>query len=210
MIKVDKVDEGLPISVIIPLSAHRRKFFNQFVMPLLESNDPMEIVINDNLGSAPKKRNEGFKKSTQPYLFFCDDDILMPNDLLKNLYDLLQKNPDAAYAYTGYEGIVLHPKGHPMKGNFPIDSMKFNEDILKKMNYISTMALIRRDKFPMFDESLLRLQDWDLWLTMLKNGDKGVFLPNEKFYAYYLDEGQTSNNNSESMAIYNIRKKHNI
>ena len=77
-IKVDRVDEGLPISVIVPLSKNRRSFFENFVLPLIEANNPVEIIVNDDEGRAPKKRNDGFKKSTQPFLFFCDDDILLP------------------------------------------------------------------------------------------------------------------------------------
>lgn len=78
MIKVDKIDDGLPISVIVPLSKNRRDFFETMTLPLIEANDVNEIIVNDDEGRAPKKRNAGFKKSTQPFIFFCDDDILLP------------------------------------------------------------------------------------------------------------------------------------
>ncbi|MFW5847692.1 MAG: glycosyltransferase [bacterium] len=209
MIKVDKIDEGLPISVIVPLSKKRRSFFINFVLPLIEANEPMEIIINDNEGSAPKKRNEGFKKATQPYVFFCDDDIILPKNILSEMYLALRHNPKIGYAYCGYHGIVLHPESHPMRGNFRIPSRPFNATALKKGNYISTMSLIRSDVFPMFDEKLKRLQDWDIFLTLLSKGIEGIFLPNIEFYAYYLDEGITSNSNSEREAIMQIIMKHN-
>jgi glycosyltransferase involved in cell wall biosynthesis len=207
---VDKVEDGLPISVIIPLSPKRREFFNQFVLPMIEANNPVEIIINDNEGSAPKKRNEGFKKATQPFVFFCDDDIVMPKNMLFLMWDRLKNNTDKGYAYCGYHGIVLHPDTHPMRGNFQIPSMPFNGNRLKQGNYISTMSLIRKDVFPMFDENLKRLQDWDIFLTMLKNGVEGVFLPETFFFAYYLDEGITSNTNNEQEAILAIIRKHNL
>jgi len=210
MIKIDKVDEGLPISVIVPLSKNRRSFFNNYVLPLIEANNPVEIIVNDDEGRAPKKRNDGFKKSTQPFLFFCDDDILLPANYLQSLYDALEKNPDVGFAYTGYQGIVLHPESHPMRGNFSIPSVDFNSGILRRGNYISTMTLVRRELFPMFDENLKRLQDWDVWLTVVKNGSKGVLVPNLSFFAYYLDSGITSNTNSEIDAINAIRIKHNL
>ena len=208
MIKVDKVEEGLPISVIVPLSKSRRDFFTNMVLPLIEANDVMEIIINDNEGTAPKKRNDGFKKSTQPFVFFCDDDILLPKNYIKSLYEKLIKDQTAAFSYTGYHGIVLHPESHPMHGNFQIPSRPFNAQVLKGMNYISTMSLIRRDNFPMFDENLKRLQDWDIWLTIVKNGGKGVLVPNLKFYAYYLDSGITSKGTDSGLAA--LRRKHSL
>lgn len=210
MIKIDKVDEGLPISVIVPLSKNRRGFFDNYVLPLIEANNPIEIVVNDDEGRAPKKRNDGFKKSTQPFVFFCDDDILLPANYLESLYNALIKNPDIGFSYTGYVGIVLHPESHPMHGNFSIPSIPFSSEALKRGNYISTMSLVRRELFPMFDENLKRLQDWDIWLTIVKNGHRGILVPNLSFFAYYLDSGITSNSNSEFDALNAIRIKHNL
>jgi len=210
MIKVDKIDEGLPISVIIPLSRNRRPFFNTMVLPLIEANNPIEIIINDNDGSAPKKRNDGFLKATQPYTFFCDDDILLPANYLESLLNALKKNPDIGFAYTGYHGIVLHPESHPMRGNFEIPAIQFNPEALRYGNYISTMTLVHKELFPMFDEKLKRLQDWDIWLTLVKQGVKGILVQDLTFYAYYLDSGITSNTNSEVDAVNAIRVKHNL
>jgi glycosyltransferase involved in cell wall biosynthesis len=214
-ITVDKVDDGLPISVIIPLSKKRRDFFNNFVLPLIEANNPKEIIVNDNEGSAPKKRNEGFRKASQPYLFFCDDDIILPANALERLYEDLVRNQKRSdvkigYSYCGYHGIVLHPETHPMRGNFEIPSKPFDASALRQANYISTMTLINKEVFPGFDENLKRLQDWDIFLTMLKNGINGVFVPDIKFHAYYLDQGITSNTNNERDAVMAIIRKHNI
>lgn len=208
MIKVDKIDDGLPISVIVPLSKSRKYFFENMVLPLIEANGVNEIIINDNDGSAPKKRNDGFLKSTQPYVFFCDDDILLPADYIESLYNVLRKHPELSFTYTGYHGIVLHPETHPMRGNFQIPNIEFNVTALKRGNYISTMSLVRREVFPMFDENLKRLQDWDVWLRIVKNGGKGMLVPNQTFYAYYLDSGITSNMNDEIDALNAIRIKH--
>lgn len=210
MIKIDRIDDGLPVSVIVPLSKHRRNFFENMVLPLLEANNVNEIIINDDEGSAPKKRNDGFKKSTQPFVFFCDDDILLPADYIESLYNALIKKQNAAFSYTGYHGIVLHPHTHPMRGNFQIPNIEFNIQALKQGNYISTMSLLRREVFPMFDESIKRLQDWDMWLTIVESGGKGVLVQNQTFYAYYLDEGITSNENSEIDAYLSVRNKHRL
>jgi hypothetical protein len=41
--------------------------------------------------------------------------------------------------------------------------------------------LLRREHFPGFDESVRRLQDWDLWLTMLEAGRTGTWIPETLF-----------------------------
>ena len=209
-ITVDKVEDGLPVSVIIPLSKNRREFFNNMVLPLLEANEVIEIIINDNEGNAPKKRNEGFGKATQPFLFFCDDDILLPANYIPTLFKTLKEHSECDFAYSGYHGIVLHPETHPIHGNFEIPAIEFNPQALKYGNYISTMSLMRREIFCGWDEKLKRLQDWSLWLTIIEKGTKGILVPSQTFYAYYLDSGITSNNNSEIDAINAIRVKHNI
>ena len=208
MIKIDSIDDGLPVSVIVPLTKSRRGFFESMVLPLIEANNVNEIIINDNEGLAPKKRNDGFAKATQPYVFFCDDDILLPATYIESLLRVLEKNPDIGFAYTGYHGIVLHPESHPMHGNFQIPAVQFSKEALKRGNYISTMSLVRKELFPMFDEKLKRLQDWDIWLTLANRGVRGALVPQETFYAYYLDAGITSNQNSEVDAVNAIRNKH--
>jgi len=212
MIDIIEYDEGLPISVIIPTTKDKKRkdFFENYVLPLIDANQPREIIINDDLGGAPKKRNDGFKKSTQPFVFFCDNDIILPKNHLEKLLDALNKNPNKAYAYSGYVGVVVDATNHPLKNNFMIPTIPFNGNSLKQANYISTMSLIRRDKFPMFDETLKRYQDWDVWLTMLKNGNEGIAVINNEFYAYYLDSGITSNDNSEVDAYMKVRNKHNL
>jgi glycosyltransferase involved in cell wall biosynthesis len=187
---------------------------------MLEANNPNEIIINDNDGLAPKKRNDGFNKSTQPFVFFCDDDIVLPANYLQTLYDTLldatgktlktfPSEPVIGYSYTGYYGVVLHPESHPFRGNFRTPSTPFNAQSLKKGNYISTMSLMEREVFPRFDETLTRFQDWDMYLTLLKNNVHGVMAKDVFFWAYYLDAGITSNNNNINDAVQKIRNKHN-
>lgn len=216
MINIDNIDYGLPISVIVPLSKNRRTFFYNMVLPLIEANNPNEIIIVDDKGSAPKKRNDGFKKSTQPYIFFCDDDVLLPSNLLEKFFNELKSLENEGfkeygYIYCGYKGIVLHPESHPMKGNFEIKSQEFDGEKLKRGNYISTMSLINKKHFPMFDEKLRRFQDWDLYLNMYINKKiKGKFIEDIVFYAYYLDRGITNNENNMLESYNIIKNKYNL
>ena len=117
-------------------------------------------------------RNRGFREAKGKYLLFCDADIVMRPDCLEKMVHALESHPQASYAYVsfrfGFKTFKLWP---------------FDPDLLRKMNYIHTTSLIRREHFPGFDESVKRLQDWDLWLTMLEQGHTGVWVPEILFRA---------------------------
>ena len=72
------------------------------------------------------------------------------------------------------------------------------------------MSLMKREWFPRFDEKLKRLQDYDLWLSIVNKGGIGKLVHGITFYAFYLDDGITSDNNSEVDAITAIRDKYSL
>ncbi len=124
-----------------------------------------EIVCSwDHAGNANAARNAGFRLSSAPFVLFSDDDIAWEPDALARLISTLEAHPEASYVYGSY---VMHGR---VQCDRPFDPVA-----LRRQNYISTMSVIRRDAFPGFDEGLRRLQDYDLWLTMLAAGHVGVY-----------------------------------
>jgi len=136
---------------------------------LLNVTGKFVIYDQDNQG-APAARNFGFKQSHGEFIIFLDADIIMKPKMLEKLYLALKTNPEAAFAYSsfywGWKKFKLWP---------------FNYEKLKKMPYIHTSALIRREVFPGFDPMLKKFQDWDLFLTIAKNGGTGVFIAESLF-----------------------------
>ena len=65
----------------------------------------------------------------------------------------------------------------------------FDREALKKQNYIHTSSLLRRSAFPGFDETLKKFQDWDLWLTMVERGSKGVWIDRELYHIEPREQG---------------------
>lgn len=127
--------------------------------------DTVTIIEQENRGAAAA-RNAGAAKATGEFLLFCDADIILEPNALATIIDALKQHPQASYAYSafkfGWKTFKLFP---------------FNAERLRKMPYIHTTSLIRREHFPGFDESLKRFQDWDLWLTMLEQNHTGQFIP---------------------------------
>lgn len=121
-------------------------------------------IEQENRG-APAARNRGAQNARGEYIIFCDADIVMKPEMLEQMRQMLEATPAASYAYSSFRW------GWKLFRLWP-----FSAERLKLMPYITTTSLIRRAHFPGFDESLRRLQDWDLWLTMLEQGHAGVWI----------------------------------
>ena len=130
------------------------------------------IIHNSTNQGAPAARNAGLQNAKGEYVLFCDADVVMRPDMLQKMYDALQKYPEVSYAYSsfkfGWKTFTLCP---------------FDGEKLKRMPYIHSTSLIRRAHFPKtgWDESLKRLQDWDLFLTMFEEGHTGAWIPDILF-----------------------------
>ncbi len=123
------------------------------------------VITQENRGGNAA-RNRGWQEAKGKYVLFCDADVIMRPDMLSQMVAALERNSGASYAYSsfkfGWKKFKLWP---------------FDGDKLRRLNYIHTTSLIRREHFPGFDEKIRRLQDWDLWLTMLERGNVGVWIP---------------------------------
>lgn len=135
-------------------------------------NNNFYLFLNQTNQGAPAARNRGFREVRGDYLLFCDADAVLEPEMLQILLAYLEANPGHSYAYCSFKW------GRKL---FKLDD--FDPDKLQKMPYIHTMSLIRRADFPAsgWDESIKKLQDWDLWLTMLEQGRVGLFVPQVLF-----------------------------
>lgn len=133
------------------------------------SADRLLYFSQTNQG-ANAARNAGAAQAHGTYLIFCDADIVLREDCLAKMMTALEKHPEVSFAYCAfYYGAKL------------FSSFGYDEARLRTMPYIHTTALLRREHFPGFDKTLKRFQDWDLWLTMLAQQHRGVWLHESLF-----------------------------
>jgi glycosyltransferase involved in cell wall biosynthesis len=168
------------ISVIIPVYNHANELADCLRSLEKQTFQDFEIIIVDD-GSAepvanatirfeknrgaPAARNEGFRRAKGENVIILDADIVLRPDALEKMDETLEAHPEAAFAYPSHRFGFKVMKGRP-----------FDVEALKRGNFIHTSALIRRDHFSGFDESLKRFQDWDLFLTMAESGKRGVWI----------------------------------
>lgn len=155
------------------------------------------IIINDLEGNANIARNEGLAMVKTPFVLFSDNDIDWLPNALSQMMDCMQ-NPDIAYSWGSY-----------MLADQRIGHSHWDYKLLLKRNYISTMAIVRTHLHPGFDPEIKRLQDWDVWLTMLFKGLVGQFTGTTTFHTP-LREGITTNSIPISEAMRVIKEKHGL
>jgi glycosyltransferase involved in cell wall biosynthesis len=199
---------ALPVSVVVPHQKSRSDFFQRYSLPSIRMNDPSEIFIEDWEGGACEKRNAGAAKSTQPYILFVDDDTILSSDCIPKMLALLESRPDIGYVYSDYVGFSW-PGVSPGAPNYLAHSLPFNEWRLTQSNYIDTTSLLRRSVFPGFDPAICRLQDWDLWLTLLGNGVRGTYIPDTLFFKFTIDQGISATVPLEESCLA-IKRKHKL
>jgi len=112
----------------------------------------VKLIRQSNKG-APAARNKGFTESKGEYLLFLDADIILQEKALEKMIKKLSSS-EASFCYSAFR---LGWKKYKL--------VEYDYEKLKQFNYIHTSALIKRQFFPGFDESLKKFQDWDLWLT---------------------------------------------
>lgn len=124
-------------------------------------------IISQNNQGAQNARNRGFLDSKGNYLIFWDADVVASPRMLETMLQALKDNPSASYAYSSF-----------IFGKKKFKLWEFNAEKLKKMPCIHTTSLIKKADFPgQWDNRISRLQDWDLFLTMLFKGKTGIFVP---------------------------------
>ncbi|MBP6944828.1 glycosyltransferase [Patescibacteria group bacterium] len=119
---------------------------------------------------APVARNRGFALAKSEFVLFLDHDATLERDALECFLRTLQESPEADVAYSA----------HRFGGKL-FSSRAFDAGALQKGNYIHTTSLVRRAAFPGFDPSLKKFQDWDVWLTMAKQGSHKVWIKKSLF-----------------------------
>lgn len=133
---------------------------------VVEMELPLEAtIISQNNKGAQAARNAGRKIATGEYIIFWDADTIANDEFLEKMVHMLEVNPEASYVYCNF-----------VWGKKKFASEKFDAEKLKKTNYITMTTLIRREHVLPLDESIRKFQDWDLWLTLLEEGHKGIWI----------------------------------
>lgn len=191
-------------SVVIPCYNHA-EFLQQTVESVLRSTYPnVEILIVDDgskddsgkigralekayptvryihqSNSGPSKaRNNGIRQAKGTYILPLDADDLISPDYIAEAVTVLQQNPDVKVVYC--EAEKFGEKNGPWK------LKPFSLGLLAHNNMIFVSGIYRKTDWEAcggYSEDMVwGREDWEFWISMLKDGGKVVKLPNVGFY----------------------------
>ncbi len=147
---------------------------------LLTNFNEVIVMKHETNRGANAARNTGLSIAGGAYVFVGDADAQYSPDILQKMLDALESAPHhIGYVYCNWFNMGTQREGFTITHAFDIDD-------LKRDNYIPMPSLIRRSALdalgqPVFDESIARLQDWDLWLRLAQEGICGMHLPEVLF-----------------------------
>ncbi|MEB3220224.1 MAG: glycosyltransferase [Nostocales cyanobacterium 94392] len=181
------------ISVIIP-AYNAEKMIRETVMSVLnQSFSNLElIVINDGsqdstldvLSSIKDSRlqvfsyensgvcmarNRGIERASGEFISFLDADDIWTPDKLEAQLTALEKNPQAAVAYSWVDYIDEYGNFFHQGNYITINGSAYEKMLVQNILENGSNPLIRREaltKVGVFDESLTPAEDWDMWLRL--------------------------------------------
>jgi glycosyltransferase involved in cell wall biosynthesis len=156
------------------------------------------VVTDEHLRGQCWARNQGVERTTADYILFLDDDLILEDDCLEKFYNGVQGH---SFAYCNFwlRGAI---NGQHIAHDFDPES-------LRKNNFISSCSIVKRSDFCGWDESLTRLVDWDVWLTMSERGYTGKWIDEFLFTATYRP-GDISVGGGYEQALSRIKEKHRL
>lgn len=132
-------------------------------------------------GGAPKARNAAAALAEGDYLTFIDPDVYLHSETLRMWANAFEEHPEKDVVW-GLYNIILGDQLIPVGGSVPCDpSGKPDYWSFRFGNFCSGANPMRKEAFVGWDESVESLQDWDMWVRMLKKddfkGEKFHFIP---------------------------------
>ena len=142
-------------------------------------DDPrVRVIRHETPGGVARARNAGLREARGDWIAFLDDDDSWAPHKLRRQLDAARSS-DADFVYSGVVAVDDHANVLFAFETPPPEPLQF--DVIEKCvipagpsNVLIRTALLR--ELGGFDEQLLNMEDWDLWIRLASAG-KAVVVP---------------------------------
>ena len=158
-------------------------------------NDKIRYLYQKNQGLAGA-RNTGIMAARGEYIALLDSDDIWDPSFLTTMIDLVHTTPGAAVYYCGIRYMNEAKQNLPQSGGLDKYSEKDIYHQILRSNFLipSTIVINRKVVIAenLFDVSFRRLQDWELWIRLLKSGYQFVGLKDQYLVRYRVHDSNLS------------------
>jgi glycosyltransferase involved in cell wall biosynthesis len=170
-----------------------------------QNDDRFELVVTARV-STPTARNIGLRKLDGTYIVALDADDKLSPLFFERAAGILDLYNDVLLVY-GQAALFGSARGM-------FDVPPFSHELLRTRNMIYSAAMFRRKAYECvdgYDELLEKgLEDWELWVALLKHGERAIQLQTIEFYYRQHQASKTACMNVQhwNEACEYIRRKH--
>ena len=224
---------GYPlVSVVVPVY-NMERFLSETIISILKSNYPnFELMLVDDgstdssyelaasfveidcrvklikqaNGGVSRARNTGITNSNGEYILPVDADNLISKDYILKAVQILENRPEVKVVNSEAE-FIGGKTGH---WKLPEFSLK----LLARKNMIDNCAMYRKidwEKAGGYCEEILGPEDWDFWISILKNGGEVHRLPIVGlYYRIRPDSKRKRTRHLKPQLIAQLNKRHKV
>lgn len=194
----------LPIEIVVVNDGSSDN--SELVVTSLQNKYPnLKYISQKNAGPAAA-RNRGIRESEGKYILPLDADDLISPDYINKAVEVLENNSLAKLVYCNAEFFEERTGEWKLKP-FSLDSLAMD-------NMIFCSAIYRKDDWLTaggYDERMTwGWEDWEFWISLLKNGGEVVKLSITGFYYRVRRNSRrkTTNKDAKAKTIALINDKH--
>lgn len=171
------------------------------------ANHPKITIIEKEKGGPSSARNLGLARVHDAFthVAFCDSDDIWDSDYLMKQINMIGDN-DVVYSSVRHifdNGQVAIPWGIPDPLHYPGAKVMIETPFIFISSVVCTRQSIENKQF---DNTLDSIEDWDMWLTMDKEGCGFIHNP-EKLLTYTVKSGGMAGQRTEEK-IKRLKSKH--
>ena len=215
------LDQDWPEKEVIAINDGSKDNTREVLNKLARNHKNLKVIHLEKNQGACQARNLGTKQAKGKYYAFLPADSFMYPGMARVWVETLERYPEYDFMYGGYRFVDYDGNQIP-SGNYI--SEPFDPYLLTVRNYIDGSFPIRAETYwkvaekigqpdGVWDVNIISLQDWDYWLSVVKDyGGKGLYYQDIFFETYVPHAGGLSEDSHKNWIARSnaIKIKHGI
>jgi glycosyltransferase involved in cell wall biosynthesis len=145
---------------------------SEIINEYFQKDNRIKVIKNDRNMGLTRSLNKAINQSSGNYIARMDADDIAIKERLEKQVDFMERNPDVVLLGTAFYEIDEYGKELSRKF-FPTTDRDIRKILIKYNPFCHASVVMRHsafDKIGLYDESILKTQDYDLWFRLASVG----------------------------------------